>query len=59
MFLEAVLIQLLMTAAKPGQKTLEALDEYRYNDALDMFSPGKDTRSMKLDDIKTLVEWKL
>ncbi|KAJ4237195.1 hypothetical protein NW759_000316 [Fusarium solani] len=46
-------------SAKPGQKTLEALDEYRYNDALDMFSPGKDTRPMKLDDIKTLVEWKL
>lgn len=54
-----MLIHLLMTTAKPGQKTLEALDGYRYNDALDMFSPGKHTRAMKLDDVKTLVEWKL
>ncbi|KAM0440905.1 hypothetical protein ACHAPT_000208 [Fusarium lateritium] len=45
--------------AKPGQKTLQVLDEYRYNDALDTFSTGKHTRPMRLDDIKTLVEWKL
>ncbi|KAM0564622.1 hypothetical protein ACHAPJ_000837 [Fusarium lateritium] len=45
--------------AKDGQRTLEELDEYRYNDALDTFSSKKLVRPMKLDDIKTLVEWKL
>ncbi|KAF5012077.1 hypothetical protein FDECE_1851 [Fusarium decemcellulare] len=45
--------------AKPGQKTLQELDDYRYNDALEVFSHGKQVRPMKLDDIKTLVEWKL
>ncbi|KAF4955716.1 hypothetical protein FSARC_11777 [Fusarium sarcochroum] len=44
---------------KDGQRTLEELDEYRYNDALDIFSSEGEVRPMKLDDIKTLVEWKL
>ncbi|KAM5367675.1 hypothetical protein ACJZ2D_009876 [Fusarium nematophilum] len=45
--------------AKGGQKTLHELDEYRYNDALKAFGSEKSSLVMKLDDIKTLVEWKL
>ncbi|KAM0344404.1 hypothetical protein ACHAPU_007588 [Fusarium lateritium] len=45
--------------AKNGQRTLEDLDKYRYNDALDTFNSDRRVRSMNLEDIKTLVEWKL
>ncbi|KAM7207733.1 Protein of unknown function (DUF1479) domain containing protein [Naviculisporaceae sp. PSN 640] len=44
--------------AKPGQKTLAELDEYRYGEALDLFRPGK-AKPMEIDHVKTLVEWKL
>lgn len=44
---------------KNGQKSLKVLDEFRYNEALDNFDAGKRIRPMTLDDIKTLVEWKL
>ncbi|KAM7206769.1 Protein of unknown function (DUF1479) domain containing protein [Rhypophila sp. PSN 637] len=44
--------------AKPGQKTLAELDEYRYVDALDLFRPGT-AKPMEIDHVKTLVEWKL
>lgn len=45
--------------AKDGQKTLQELDDYRYDEALSMFSIAKSQRSMDLDDVKVLVEWKL
>ncbi|KAG8674979.1 hypothetical protein FPOAC1_000954 [Fusarium poae] len=44
---------------KNGQKSLKDLDEYRYSEALDCFDAGKRIRPMTIDDIKTLVEWKL
>ncbi|KAK3393759.1 hypothetical protein B0H63DRAFT_491569 [Podospora didyma] len=44
--------------AKSGQKTLAELDRYRYGEAVDAFGSGKKA-SMTLDDVKTLVEWKL
>lgn len=45
--------------AKDGQKTLQELDDYRYDEALSIFSIAKSQRSMDLDDVKVLVEWKL
>ncbi|KAK3943700.1 hypothetical protein QBC46DRAFT_306842 [Diplogelasinospora grovesii] len=46
--------------AKAGQKTLAELDQYRYGEALDAFGSGKvKATCMGLDDVKTLVEWKL
>lgn len=45
--------------AKDGQKTLLELDEYRYREALDIFDTESRARLTTLDDIKTLVEWKL
>ncbi|KND91336.1 hypothetical protein TOPH_04048 [Tolypocladium ophioglossoides CBS 100239] len=45
--------------AKPGRKTLQELDQYRYVDALDMFGSDKSQREMTLDHVKLLVEWKL
>lgn len=46
--------------AKPGQKTLAELDEYRYDEAVKAFGPEKaGTKSMGVDEVKILVEWKL
>ncbi|KAH7156254.1 hypothetical protein EDB81DRAFT_382208 [Dactylonectria macrodidyma] len=45
--------------AKDSQKTLQELDSYRYDEALKIFSTDKQQRSMNLDDVKMLVEWKL
>ncbi|KAK4149114.1 hypothetical protein C8A00DRAFT_19161 [Chaetomidium leptoderma] len=45
--------------AKPGQKTLAALDQYRYGPALDSFGSGNPDAAMGLDNVKELVEWKL
>ncbi len=45
--------------AKPGQKTLASLDQYRYGAALDTFGSGNPAVAMGLEDVKTLVEWKL
>ncbi|KAK3396389.1 hypothetical protein B0T20DRAFT_269731 [Sordaria brevicollis] len=46
--------------AKPGQKTLAELDEYRYDEAVTCFGSKKaGTKSMGIDEVKTLVEWKL
>ncbi|POR32765.1 Uncharacterized protein TPAR_07039 [Tolypocladium paradoxum] len=45
--------------AKPGQKTLQELDHYRYVDALEVFGSGKPQREMTRDDVELLVEWKL
>lgn len=50
---------LTILVAKSGQRTLEDLDNYRYNDALDIFNSNRRVRPMTLEDIKTLVEWKL
>lgn len=44
--------------AKPGQKTLAELDEYRYVDAPEAFHIGT-AKPMEIDHVKTLVEWKL
>lgn len=48
--------------AKSGQKTLAELDVYRYAEAPARFAtaakkPGRST--MQLQDVQTLVEWKL
>ena len=45
--------------AKPGQKPLQELDRYRYDEAPKLFAGDKPQREMDLDTIKTLVEWKL
>lgn len=45
--------------AKPGDKTLAELDRYRYGDAVAEFSGVKPRKQMGLDDVKTLVSWKL
>ncbi|KAK4136548.1 hypothetical protein BT67DRAFT_416702 [Trichocladium antarcticum] len=45
--------------AKPGQKTLASLDEYRYETALKTFGSVESDVAMGLDDVETLVEWKL
>ncbi|KAK3501226.1 hypothetical protein B0T13DRAFT_511241 [Neurospora crassa] len=46
--------------AKPGRKTLAELDEYRYGEAVTAFGPEKaDTKFLGVDEVKTLVEWKL
>ncbi|KAL7620251.1 hypothetical protein AAE478_009244 [Parahypoxylon ruwenzoriense] len=45
--------------AKSGQKTLLELDHFRYHDAVALFRPEKPERLMALDDVKTLVDWKL
>lgn len=46
-------------AAKPGRKLLADLDKYRYEEATATFGGGKPQRTMELDDVKTLVDWKL
>ncbi|KAK4091931.1 hypothetical protein Purlil1_3770 [Purpureocillium lilacinum] len=56
--------------SKPGQKTLQELDRFRYVDAPAAFgahddhrnsndNSNKPARAMTLDDVKLLVEWKL
>ncbi|CAN8101465.1 unnamed protein product [Discula destructiva] len=46
-------------SVKPGQTTLAELDRYRYTEAPALFALKKPSRPMQLQDIKTLVEWKL
>ena len=45
--------------AKGGQKTLAELDEYRYEEAPKIFGAKKSKEEMSLDNVKSLVEWKL
>lgn len=49
--------------AKFGQRTLAELDAYRYVEAPARFAatekPGSSRSTMQLQDVKTLVEWKL
>ncbi|KAM0743244.1 hypothetical protein ACQRIT_003421 [Beauveria bassiana] len=46
--------------SKPGQKTLQQLDEYRYGTAMANFAAGASSpKEMTLEDVKLLVEWKL
>lgn len=45
--------------AKPGQKTLKELDQYRYVEAPALFSLASSRRAMQLGDVQILVEWKL
>lgn len=47
------------SAAKPGHKTLQELDQYRYVEAPALFAPTSSRRAMQLGDVQTLVEWKL
>ncbi|ROV93370.1 hypothetical protein VMCG_08375 [Cytospora schulzeri] len=47
------------SVAKPGQKTLAELDKFRYEEAPSLFAIKKAGRSMQLNDVKSLVEWKL
>ncbi|KAH7027729.1 uncharacterized protein B0I36DRAFT_142486 [Microdochium trichocladiopsis] len=47
------------TTSKPGTRTLQELDQFRYEEAVAAFSSSKPTRQMTHDDVKTLVEWKL
>lgn len=48
-----------MNIAKDGQRTLSELDRFRYVDAVETFDLKNPKRDMELEDIKTLVEWKL
>ena len=50
---------LIRFPAKDGQRTLSALDEYRYVEAPASFAAGKSGKGMSLEDVKLLVEWKL
>ena len=43
----------------PGQKTLQQLDEFRYQEAVAEFQSERPKRPMTHDDIKLLVDWKL
>lgn len=43
---------------KSGPK-LKALDDYRYNEAIQTFGGENPKREMDLDAVKTLVDWKL
>ncbi|KAF6837755.1 DUF1479 domain protein [Colletotrichum plurivorum] len=45
--------------AKPGQKTLQELDGFRFVEAPALFSQDNPKRAMNHDDIKLLVDWKL
>ncbi|KAI1090208.1 DUF1479-domain-containing protein [Rostrohypoxylon terebratum] len=46
-------------APKPGQKTLLELDQFRYHEAISLFHTEKTSSPMTLDNVKTLVDWKL
>jgi hypothetical protein len=45
--------------AKAEQKSLSELDDFRYQDAVKLFSTQSPKRAMNHDDVKTLLEWKL
>jgi len=45
--------------ARGSERSLADLDRYRYEDATAAFGSGKPSRPMELDDVKTLVSWKL
>ncbi|KAJ2979596.1 hypothetical protein NQ176_g3157 [Zarea fungicola] len=45
--------------SKPGQKTLQQLDEYRYGQAIAEFGSPDSKQEMTLENVKLLVEWKL
>ncbi|KAI1804720.1 DUF1479-domain-containing protein [Daldinia bambusicola] len=45
--------------AKPNQKTLLELDRFRYHDAVNTYRLEESKQSMTLNDVKTLVDWKL
>jgi hypothetical protein len=48
-----------VSTAKDDQRTLSELDHFRYVDAVETFDLKNPKREMDLEDIKTLVEWKL
>ncbi|PFH61978.1 hypothetical protein XA68_15640 [Ophiocordyceps unilateralis] len=52
-------VSLAKGQGKPGTKTLNELDKYRYIDAPQSFGPANRRRPMGLDEVKLLVEWKL
>ncbi|ODA76113.1 hypothetical protein RJ55_08396 [Drechmeria coniospora] len=45
--------------AKPGPKSLQLLDQFRYVDAPDSFGRVEPQHEMTLDEVERLVEWKL
>lgn len=45
--------------AKPGQKTLLELEQFRYRDAVTAYGSEGSKSTMALNDVKTLVDWKL
>ncbi|TQV98591.1 hypothetical protein V2A60_007689 [Cordyceps javanica] len=47
--------------SKPGQKSLQQLDEFRYGKAIAEFggTASSSSKEMTLDDVRLLVEWKL
>ncbi|KAI1204816.1 DUF1479-domain-containing protein [Annulohypoxylon truncatum] len=49
----------LTKGPKSGQKTLLELDRFRYHDAITLFHSEKTRQPMTLDNVKTLVDWKL
>ncbi|KAI0178928.1 DUF1479-domain-containing protein [Hypoxylon sp. FL1284] len=49
----------LAKPAKPGQRTLIELDQFRYDDAVDRFQSRDAKSQMRLEDVKILVDWKL
>jgi len=52
-------VRLTRLSAKPGDKSLATLDQYRYGEAIADFSGEKPRKQMGLEDVKTLVNWKL
>lgn len=42
-----------------GQKSLAELDQFRYEAAVELFGAPSSKREMAIEDVKSLVEWKL
>ncbi|KAL1855754.1 hypothetical protein VTK73DRAFT_8486 [Phialemonium thermophilum] len=45
--------------SRHGERSLLDLDEYRYGEAVATFGSTPPKREMELEDVKTLVHWKL
>jgi hypothetical protein len=45
--------------AKDGHLTLEQLDQFRYVEAPSQFSKKAGGKTMELDDVRKLVDWKV
>lgn len=49
----------LLTTIDPAKKSLKELDAFRYEEAPALFSGDKPKREMQIEDVQSLVEWKL